>query len=129
MARAPARIIAVGGARDGVGKSTFAVNAAMSLRKETQASVLIVEGDPEGAGDIGTLLGLKASRGVADLAPYLPKLDTQSMSRQIAVHATGVGYLPLAADPSAARGVDPKIFAKIFEMVRPLCDFVVADCG
>ena len=62
MARAPARIIAVGGARDGVGKTTFAVNAAMSLRKETQASVLVIEADQDGAGDVAALLGIKADR-------------------------------------------------------------------
>jgi pilus assembly protein CpaE len=121
MARAPARIVAVGGAKDGVGKSTFAVNAAMSLRKETQASVLIVEADVEGAGDVAALLGIKAARGVAELA--------QTMGRQIAVHATGVGFLPMALEPGAARGVDPEVFAKIFELVRPLCDFVLVDCG
>ncbi len=129
MARAPARIIAVGGARDGVGKSTFAVNAAMSLRKETQASVLIVEADIEGAGDVAALLGIKAARGVAELAPYVDKLDTQTMSRQIAVHNTGVGFLPLSVDPAAARGVDADVYARIFDLVRPLCDFVVVDCG
>jgi pilus assembly protein CpaF len=129
MARAPARIIAVGGARDGVGKTTFAVNAAMSLRKETQASVLIVEADQDGAGDVAALLGIKAARGIAELAPYLDKLDTQTMSRQISVHATGVGFLPLAVDPAAARGIDPEAFARLFELVRPLCDFVVVDCG
>ncbi len=129
MARAPARIIAVGGAKDGVGKSTFAVNVAMSLRKETQASVLIVEADIDGAGDTAALLGIKAARGVADLVPYLDKLDTQSMSRQIAVHPTGVGFLPMAMDPGAARGVSPDAFAGIFQLVRPLCDFVVVDCG
>ena len=129
MARAPARIIAVGGARDGAGKSTFAVNVAMSLRKETQASVLIVEADIEGAGDIAALLGVKAARGAVELAPYVDKLDTQTMSRQIAVHATGVGFLPLAVDLDAARGMDPDAFARIFELVRPLCDFVVVDCG
>ena len=104
MARAPARIIAVGGARDGVGKSSFVVNAAMSLRKETQASVLIVEADPEGAGDISALLGMKPGRGVVELEPYLAKLDTKAMSQQIGVHSTGVGFLPLAVEPGAARG-------------------------
>jgi len=129
MARAPARIIAVGGARDGVGKSTFAVNAAMSLRKETQASVLIIEADIEGAGDVAALLGVKAARGVAELAPYVDKLDTKTMSQQIAVHASGVGFLPLAAEAGGGRGIDPDVFARVFDLVRPLCDFVVVDCG
>jgi len=129
MARAPARIIAVGGARDGVGKTTFAVNAALSLRKETQANVLIVEADPEGAGDVAALLGLKAARGVVELAPYVGKLDTPALSRQIAVHPTGVGYLPLATEPRAARGADPQLFEQIVELAKPLCDYVVVDCG
>jgi len=129
MARAPARIIAVGGARDGVGKSSFVVNAAMSLRKETQASVLIVEADPEGAGDISALLGMKPGRGVVELEPYLAKLDTKAMSQQIGVHSTGVGFLPLAPDPGTARKVNPEVFVRLVELVKPLCDFVVVDCG
>ena len=91
--------------------------------------MLIVEADPEGAGDISALLGMKPGRGVVELEPYLAKLDTKAMSQQIGVHSTGVGFLPLAPDPGTARKVNPEVFVRLVELVKPLCDFVVVDCG
>ncbi len=129
MGQPAVRIIAVGGARDGVGKTTFAVNAALSLRKETNASVLLLDVDVEGCGDVGALMGMPQGRSCVELEPYLGKLTTEVMSRQIGVHPTGIGYLPLALDPDAAAKVDPEAFGRILELAKPLCNYIVADCG
>lgn len=39
------RFVVVGAARDGVGKTTFAVNLALSLLKETRGRVMVVDLD------------------------------------------------------------------------------------
>ncbi|MBN1337046.1 MAG: Flp pilus assembly complex ATPase component TadA, partial [Deltaproteobacteria bacterium] len=127
--RPAARVVAVGGARDGLGKTVFAVNAALCILKETRSRVLLLDLDMDGCGDAAAVLGMEPPRTVAQLLPYLPGLTTEAMSRQVGVHASGLGFLPLGNDPDTARTVDGPTLDRVLDLVLPLCDYVVADCG
>ena len=130
MTDAPApRLIAVGGARDGVGKSTFAANFALSLLKETRKRVLVVDLDGESCGDISQLLGISPNKTMADFAEHLDQLRPEHIGPVIAVHPTGLGLLPMAADPDSAKQVTPELVRAALELVGPLCDYLVVDCG
>ncbi len=124
-----ARVVAVAAPRDGVGKTTFAVNMALALLKETQERVLLVEGDRFGAGDVTSLLGLAEARSVADFAPYLAQLTPETLGPYIAAHASGLGVVPLAATPAAAEAVDRAAFGAFLDLVGPLCGYLVVDCA
>ena len=80
---ASTRIIAVGGARDGVGKTVFTVNAALSLLKETRARVLVLDLDQESCGDVLQLLGMQKAKSLADFAPYVDKLKPAQLRQYI----------------------------------------------
>jgi septum site-determining protein MinD len=123
------RTIAVGGARDGVGRSIFAVNAALSFLKETRSRVLLLDLDPDGCGDLAQLLGIKATTTLADMAQNLQTLQTEHLSRQITVHPTGMGFLPMGQAPEDAVQVPAEVVARVLDLAAPLCDFIIADCG
>ena len=104
MSTAP-RIVAVCGARDGVGRTTFAVNAALALLKETRSRVLFLDMDIESCGDGVTLLGMDPAqvKSVLDFAPYLNQLQSQQLRQYISAHPAGIGVIPLARPEALAR--------------------------
>ncbi|MES2644104.1 MAG: ATPase, T2SS/T4P/T4SS family [Myxococcota bacterium] len=126
---AGSRVVAVGGARDGVGKTTFAVNLALSFLKETRERVLLIELDRAGAGDSAALLGLTEVRTIADFAPYLGQLTPETVGPYIAAHPAGLGLLPLAASPEAADKVPLDAVKRMLELCLPLASYIVVDCG
>jgi septum site-determining protein MinD len=123
------RVVVVGAARDGVGKTTFAVNLALSLLKETRQRVLLIDLDAAGVGDAATLLGVTEARTIADFIPYADQLTPQSFGPYIQAHSSGLGLLPLAANSQAAMKLPPDGVRKIIDLASPLCDYVVVDAG
>jgi septum site-determining protein MinD len=129
MSTAP-RIVAVCGARDGVGRTTFAVNAALALLKETRSRVLFLDMDMESSGDGVTLLGMDPAqvKSVLDFAPYLNQLQSQQLRQYISAHPAGIGVIPMSR-PGADGAVGPEHIERILQLLQPLCDYIVADCG
>jgi septum site-determining protein MinD len=130
----PVRVVAVSGARDGVGKTTFAVNLALSLLKETRARVLLLDLDGESVGDCQALLGLPATGSTAaktilDFAPYLGQLQPVQLRQYISAHSAGMGIVPLAPAPDRSHEVTPDAVAALLALLAPLCDYIVVDCG
>ena len=123
------RFVVVSAARDGVGKSTFAVNMALSLLKETRGRVLVMDLDINGVGDVSALLGMTENRTIADFLPYIAQLTPQTFGPYIPAHPTGIGVLPLAATPQAAAKVAPEGVRQVLDLVAPLCDYIVVDAG
>jgi septum site-determining protein MinD len=124
-----ARLVAVGAARDGVGKTTFAVNLALSFLKETRERVLLVELDRAGAGDAAALLGMTEVRSIAEFAPYLAQLTPESVGPYIAAHPAGLGVLSLAPSPDAADKLPLDAVRRMLELCLPLASYIVVDCG
>lgn len=129
MSGAATRIVAVTGARDGVGKTTFAVNFSLSLLKETRGRILLIDMDRDSLGDCGLLLGMGPVKTLADFAPYVDQLQSAQIRQYISAHPSGIGVLPLAGSPEQAETVQPEALAKLIEMLKPLCDYIVVDCG
>ncbi len=125
----PARVIVAGGARDGQGRSTFVVNLAFSLLKETRARVLVVDLDPRGGGDIAAMIGVPEARTIVDFTPYLGQLDAASFAPYIAAHPAGLGLLPLAADMEGALKASPDAVRRALDLLGSICDYVVVDAG
>jgi len=125
------RIIAVGSARDGVGKTVFAVNAALALLKETRARVLVLDLDQESCGDVQRLLGMQKAKSMADFAPYVDKLQPKQLRQHISAHPVGLGVIPLLNGPheGGVLPVSPEQLGQLFVLLEPLCDYIVVDCG
>jgi flagellar biosynthesis protein FlhG len=124
-ARAPARFIAVGGGRGGVGKSLVAVNLAVyfaQLGKE----VVLVDADAGGA-NVHAHFGLKAARAEPDLDQ-----GPDAMRRALVLTSVpGLSLLPAAHD-AVARGPTLRAGRKTrwLSALRELpADYLVIDVG
>jgi septum site-determining protein MinD len=125
------RIIAVGSARDGVGKTVFAVNAALALLKETRKRVLVLDLDQESCGDVQKLLGMKKAKSMADFAPYADKLKPAQLRQYISAHPVGLGVIPLLPGPHEGGDlpITPDQLSQLISLLDPLCDYIFVDCG
>ncbi len=121
--------ISIFGPKGGVGKTLLATNFAYALLRKTRSKVLLVDLDVHDCGDISLLLGMEASRSIADLAPDAHKLTAATLEEKIQRHADGLYLLSLAREPRQIPLVSPDQVEKIFSVLRKAFDFIVVDCG
>ncbi|HEX2065615.1 MAG TPA: P-loop NTPase, partial [Candidatus Thermoplasmatota archaeon] len=90
------RVIAVHGAKGGVGATTLACNLAAALRRLTGRRVALIDGDVL-SGDARVMFDVNSAQSLADLLPQLRELDADLVDALLAEHGTGVRVL-LAPD-------------------------------
>ena len=123
------RVIAVGGARDGVGKTVFAVNAGFSFLKETRSRVLVLDLDTESCGDVQALLGMSKVKSLADFAPYASKLQPEQVRQYISAHPAGMGVVPLFSAAGSDETINPDDLSILLDLLKQICDYIIVDCG
>ena len=130
MANPNCFIIAVCGARDGVGKSVFATNIAISFQRETRRRVGLIDLDPLYCGDLALLLGAPPTKSFADLAPVVDRAQPSLIKGFLAPHpATQLNLLPLYKDPKELGAISTDAVGKTLDLLSELHDFLIVDCG
>ena len=125
---AEGRVVVFCAPKGGTGRTTLAVNTALSIRGVTGKSVVIVDAD-YAAPAIDVALNLKHSRDIGDLVSRIAQLDEALVDGVLAEHSTGVKAL-LA--PSPSRGESPvglPQVQQIIAMLRRMFDWVIVDIG
>lgn len=126
---ANSHVIAVVGGKGGVGKSTFAVNYAISMAIDSKAKVLLLDLDPKAAGDLGMLLGIKPKRTVAELGAHEGRIDANGMMSYVAVHPSGIHYMPSVLDADTMGALEPEKVAKALTHAMNFYHVIVVDLG
>ena len=123
-------VIAVVGGKGGVGKSTFAVNYAITTAIDTKGKVLLLDLDPKGAGDLGMLLGIpKPKRTVLELGSHEGRLDANGMMSYVAPHASGIHYMPSVLDPEQLSALEPSHVGKALQHAMNFYNTIIVDLG
>lgn len=126
---ARARIMTIIGARDGVGKSIFSANIAVSFLRETRRRVLLVDMDAHSCGDLKLILGMPDVKALVELVPHADRLDPNLLRNYITPHQTGIGVMQYYKDPSEANKLSPEFFGKVLDLLGAFFDFIVIDAG
>lgn len=114
-------VIAVAGAKGGVGATTLAVNLAAALAAQHRA--LLVDLEPSGADAIH--LGLEPQHGLADLLEMESgPNDPAALKQVLTPHASGLELLAAAEE-----SLDPARVGLILNHAAALCDVCVLDLG
>src|SRR5580704_1011101 len=113
--------------KGGVGVTTIALNFALALRKESGATVAVVDLDFE-LGEIALGLGMTATFSVADALLNPARLDKEFLSTLLLRHSSGLAVLASAEEynffHSPAEGS-----GKLFQILREEFAYVVVDAG
>jgi pilus assembly protein CpaF len=128
MAAQP-HVIAVLGGKGGVGKTTFAVNYAISTAVDSKAKVMLLDMDPKACGDVSMLLGIKPRRTVMDLGAHEGRLDPNAMMSFVSAHPSGIHFMPMVLDPEQLSSVDPENTAKALKHLKSFYHYIIVDLG
>lgn len=122
-------VISVLGGKGGVGKSTFAVNYAIATSIDSKSKVLLVDLDPKACGDIGMLLGTKPKRTLLELGALEGRFDPNALQNYVAVHPSGIHYLPSVLEPEQMSSLDPSHVAKGLSLLTGFYNYIIVDLG
>src|SRR4029078_5745789 len=120
------RVLAMYGAKGGVGTTTIAINAAIALHRELGRKVCLVDGNLQ-FGDHRVFLDLGLDRkSIVDLVSA-PSIDPDLVRQVMVKHDSGVDLLLAPPSPETAELVHPEHVPLILAVLRGLYDYVVVD--
>ena len=113
--------------KGGAGKSVIATNLAVTLAPRSEKPVVLVDADLQ-FGDIAVMLKLSPQHTVVDAVGALDRLDMPLLQSLLIEHpGSGLKVLPAPLEPAFADQIGAPEMARIVEMLRPFCSFVVID--
>lgn len=122
-----ARVVAVTGAKGGVGKTTLAVNVAAALTVETGEPTVLVDLYTQ-FGDAGLLLNLALRRTLADLTRLDPEdLDARTLEEHLEHHESGLQVLAGGATLLPADVLTPECLDQILGLLKRTHRYVILD--
>lgn len=122
-------VISVLGGKGGVGKSTFAVNYAIATSIDSKSKVLLIDLDPKACGDLGMLLGLKPKRTLMELGAHEGKFDPNALQNYVAIHPSGIHYMPSVLEPEQMASLDPAHVSRALTLLGGFYNFIIVDLG
>lgn len=122
-------IIAVAGAKGGVGTTTIAVHLAHHLERKVRGqSVCLVDLDLE-SGDVGNFLGISHRLDVSDIAKVSDELNPSTLNAAIHRGADGLSALLSPARLEDVGAVGDRETVRILAALRRQFDVVLVDVG
>jgi len=120
------QVIAVFGARGGLGVTTLSVNLAVQLARLTQANVALADLDLQ-RGDCAAFLNLTPSQSIATLATSGGGIDDLVVFSSLIRHASGVSVLAAPQHMEEADEVEPDHADAIVARLKQRFRFTVID--
>lgn len=121
----PSKVIAVFGAKGGIGKTTIAANLAVSLSHNGK-KVIVVDLDLQ-FGDVNLFFDLEPRDTIAELVQDKQNFDIDTIKSFIKVHSSGISVLCAPKSPEFADIIRGEHIEKIVNTIRPYYDYVVID--
>ena len=124
----PKKLIAVIGAKGGVGTTTVAVNLSVQLAQISRKRVVLLDfARPMGHSSL--MLDLHPKLSVRDAAQNSDRMDSHLLDGLMTQHKSGLAVLAGIADPNEWSNVDLGSIPRIVEVAQGRSDYVVADMG
>jgi len=122
-----ARILAVSGAKGGIGKTTLAVNLAAALAVETGEPTVLLDLYTQ-LGDAALLLNLTPHRTLADLVRLDPvELDERLLEDHLERHSSGLRLLAGATAPLPLDALTPACLDRVISLLKRSHRYLVLD--
>ncbi len=119
-------MVAVCGAKGGVGQTVMATNLAVALGRETKARVALVDANIQ-AGDVSAMLELYPKYTVLDLLARADDLDSELIDTVAVSHSSGIEVLAAPEHRIANDSTEAPPLMKMLTELRNIFDFVVVD--
>lgn len=112
--------------KGGVGKSTSAVNVAVSLAKQHPGEVLLIDASLQ-MGVCASMLDIKPKTTILDAVRQSNRLD-ETLVRQLAIpHRSGLELLAAPPDAVSATEIDDEMLSRVITLARRAYEYVIID--
>jgi len=125
-ARNETLVIAVAGARGGVGSTSLAVNIGCTLAQDPQNSVALIDLDLA-LGDADVALDLMPDYTLADVALNIERLDMTFLRRSLSKHSSGLSLLPHPVQMEDAGLIREEHLQRVIGLLRASYTHLVLD--
>lgn len=119
-------VIALFGAKGGIGKTTLATNLAVAMSQVRHESVALLDIDTR-FGDVAIVLNLEPDEHISDIVEGIDKIDRFNIRSHLTTHPSGVEVLPAPKRPSEWRRVQPGHVEKLIKVLAQTHDYVILD--
>lgn len=123
---ADGKIVAVFGAKGGVGTTTIATNLAVTFAEQMKKKVILVDLNLQ-LGNASLFLNIKPKYSIVDIANNINDLDPTVLKGVLPKHASGMYLLSGPSLPEQAESIREGHLDRIFSLLRSMFDFVVVD--
>ncbi len=120
------RVIAVTGAKGGVGKSTIAVNLAVILARYAPAKVALVDCYTQ-FGDVATMFNIRPNRTLSELDAVSKDLDVTMIQDYITRHPCGVDILVSSLEPLPLDAMSAECIENLLYVLKRMYRYIVVD--
>jgi len=121
-------VASICGAKDGVGKTTFALHLAFGLSRLQGKSVCLLETDISNMGDLKTILSAK-NKNFVELSKTVSRLDPKLLLSWVGKHPSGMYLLDAGVFATDFQGLDDGAADKTLKLLARSFDYVVIDAG
>lgn len=126
--RPSGRIVVFCAPKGGTGRTTLAINTAISLTQETGAPVALVDAD-YAAPALDVALNQQDQSTVMDILPRLARLDEDLISSVLASHASGIKVLLAPPPADLTHPISLPEVQQILVLLRRMFPWVLVDLG
>jgi pilus assembly protein CpaE len=119
-------VIAVFGAKGGIGKTTLSTNLATALAAEGRESVALLDIDTR-FGDVALVLDVDPEKNISDAVRNIDDIDRFNIRSFLAQHKSGVNVLAAPTRPSEWRQVQSTHIEKLIKLLSQTHDYVILD--
>lgn len=120
------KVITVFSTKGGVGKTTIAVNTAISLAKKNSDRVALIDLDLQ-FGDIAAMLNIAQTKTIVDLIDEIGHLNKEILSEYMIEYIKGVDILSAPPKPEYAEYVSPNHIEKILSILKEDYQYIIFD--
>lgn len=121
-------VVAFCAPKGGTGRTTMAINTAISLREQLSEPIVLVDADFASPA-LDVALNLPAEHNILDLLPRLARLDRDLVWSILAEHASGVQVLLAPPPADLAHPISLPQVEQILVILRSMFPWVVVDLG
>jgi pilus assembly protein CpaE len=120
------KIITVTGAKGGVGKTSVAVNLAISLAKKLPGKVALLDMCTQ-FGDVATMMNITPRNTLVDMLAHTRELESDIVQSYVTKHASGVDVLITTTTPVPYDAISAQYMENLLYILRRLYRYVVID--